>query len=140
MSDERQSVLRLTMLPEPQKPLQVSREELEFLVEQRTIALETANRQLRQEIAQHARVQEQLQMSEERFQGAAQATNDVIWDWDIKSQGIWMNEALFTHFGHRCQMPLSLDWWLSLVHPEDQHRAGTSLQAAIDGKEYWSAE
>src|SRR3954467_15131439 len=128
------------MATEPQKPLQVSRQDLEFLIEQRTVALETANRQLRKEISEHARVQEQLRMSEERFQGAAQATNDVIWDWDIKSQGIWMNDALFTHFGHRCEMPISLDWWLCQVHPEDQHRAGTSLQAAIDGKEFWSAE
>src|SRR4051812_23207866 len=103
------------MAMEPQLPLQVSREELEFLIEQRTAALETANRQLRKEINEHARVQEQLRMSEERFQGAAQATSDVIWDWDIQSQGIWMNEVLFKHFGHRCEMPLSLDWWLALV-------------------------
>ena len=116
----------------PTLPLQVSREELERLIEQRTTALETANRQLRKEICENARAQEKLRRSEERFQGAAEATNDVIWDWDIASQGIWMNEALFNQFGHKCEMPLSLDWWLSQVHPEDQHRAGTSLQAAVD--------
>src|SRR3954465_594730 len=37
-------------------------------------------------------------------------------------------------------MPLSLGWWLDLVHPEDQQRAGTSLSLALEGKDHWSAE
>src|SRR3954463_1596042 len=103
-----------------------AREELERRVADRTAELANTNEELRQ--------------SEERFQGAARATSDVIWDWDVATQGIWMNEALFTHFGHRCEMPLSLGWWLDLVHPEDQQRAGTSLSLALEGKDHWSAE
>src|SRR5438270_7767562 len=103
-----------------------SRDELEARVADRTAELASAN--------------EELRRSEERFQGAARATSDVIWDWDVVTQGIWMNEALFTHFGHRCEMPLSLGWWLDLVHPEDQQQAGTSLSLALAGEDHWSAE
>ena len=122
------------------RALRLAREELESRVVARTTELATANEGLRRKIVEHANAVQQLQMSEERFQGAARATRDVIWDWDILNQGIWMNEALFNQFGHQCEMPLSLDWWLNLVHPEDQHRAGTSLTAALEGKDFWSAE
>ena len=46
----------------------------------------------------------------------------------------------FTHFGYRCEMPLSLVWRLDLIHPEGQQRAGTSLSLALEGEDHWSAE
>ncbi len=39
---------------------------------------------------QHER---ELKESKERFERVAMATNDVIWDWDLKKQTLWWNEG-----------------------------------------------
>jgi PAS domain S-box-containing protein len=37
--------------------------------------------------------EEELKRSEERFQLASRATNDVIWDWDLVTNALWVNEG-----------------------------------------------
>src|SRR6266508_1051591 len=46
------------------------------------------------------RAQEALQRSEERFQYAAKATQEVIFDADLTKETMWFSEALTTVWGH----------------------------------------
>jgi PAS domain-containing protein len=41
-----------------------------------------------------------LRVSEERFRLLSRATNDLIWDADLKSGRIWWNDALLDNFGY----------------------------------------
>ena len=43
----------------------------------------------------------ELRRSEERFQLVARATNDAIWDWDLKRDVIWWNQGISTFSGTR---------------------------------------
>ena len=45
-------------------------------------------------------MEEDLRKSEERFQLAARATNDVVWDWNLVTNQCWWNENLRNLFGH----------------------------------------
>ena len=36
-----------------------------------------------------------MRASEERFRLIARATYDAVWDWDLVSQAVWVNEAYF---------------------------------------------
>ncbi|BAZ37860.1 multi-sensor signal transduction histidine kinase [Calothrix sp. NIES-4101] len=86
--------------------------------------------------------EERLRQSEERFQIVAQATNDVIWDWDLETNCWWWNENVQTLFGYS---PSDIDpyvtWWRDRIHPKDKRRIISDIQSAIDHKQQvWSNE
>ena len=59
-------------------PLQVSREELERLIEQRTVELEAANQKLRRESEEHSRMREDLQKAKEAAEAASRAKSEFL--------------------------------------------------------------
>jgi PAS domain S-box-containing protein len=70
----------------------------------------------------------------ERYRLASRATNDAIWDWDLRSNTIQWNEALQDAYGWPPeQLDTSGDWWLATIHPEDRNRVALSIHAVIDG-------
>ena len=94
---------------------------------------ERRERQLR------VRAQEALRRSEERFQYAAQATQEVIWDWDVASGKVWFNEALKTVWGYNLQGDqISVEWWEQRIHPEDRPVILEALRWAIEGQTRWT--
>ncbi|MDO9713010.1 PAS domain-containing hybrid sensor histidine kinase/response regulator [Paracraurococcus lichenis] len=78
----------------------------------------------------------------ERYRLAVRATNDAIWDWDLRLNRIEWNEALHETFSHRPQDDVtSGDWWLDHIHPDDQERVKRSIHAVIEGTgSRWSDE
>ncbi len=70
----------------------------------------------------------------ERYRLASRATNDVVWDWDLRADTVLWNEALQDAYGW---VPGRVDpagnWWLATIHPEDRERVGRSIHAVIDG-------
>lgn len=83
-----------------------------------------------------------LRVSEERFQLAARATNDAIWDWDLATDSLWWNEGIQTLFGYGSDQVINnANWWSEKVHPEDRDRiVGTLDQVLKHGQTYWRAE
>ncbi|MCC5917742.1 MAG: PAS domain S-box protein [Cryomorphaceae bacterium] len=79
----------------------------------------------------------------ERFEKAAEATSDVIWDWDIMKCEISFGSGLLTNFGHDYSTePVPIEVWEKLVHSEDKNRVISSLTKTIENKdeEYWVEE
>ncbi|MUG96414.1 PAS domain S-box protein [Scytonema sp. UIC 10036] len=112
-------------------------EELEIRVQQRTQDLEQANINLRSEIAERQRVEDELRRSEEKFRQLAQKIREVffIFNHDL-SETIYISPAYEEIWGQSCssmyQNSLS---WLNLVHPEDKDSVILSLdrQRYIEG-------
>lgn len=52
------------------------------------------------DISERKRVDAALRDSLARFHAAAQATGDVIWNWDLATGNIWWNENFQTLFGY----------------------------------------
>jgi len=78
---------------------------------------------------------------ERRFQYAARATNDAIWDWDLVTQAVRWSSGIETTFRHATQqIEPGIRWWFEHVHPEDRRRVERSRQATIEGGETWSEE
>lgn len=72
-----------------------------------------------------------IRESNERFQKAAEATNDAIWDFQIESNKIYWGKGFKTLFGYEPeQAPQSVEVLLGLIHPEDQERVTKKLLAA----------
>ncbi|BAZ31872.1 multi-sensor signal transduction histidine kinase [Cylindrospermum sp. NIES-4074] len=88
------------------------------------------------------RVEEALKKSEERWQLAVSATNDVLWDWDLLTNQVWWNQAVQTLFGYTTeQVNSNISWWRDRIHPDDRQRITAEVGAVIDsGQQFWSNE
>jgi PAS domain S-box-containing protein len=80
--------------------------------------------------------------NEQRFSLAAQATSDVIRDWNVESGSIWVSDSLTTLWGHALDtVSVTAEWWEAHIHPDDTARVHASLEHAFLGNEdRWSAE
>jgi PAS domain S-box-containing protein len=94
------------------------------------------------DITARLQAQENLRASENRFHLLTRATTDIVYDWDMKTNSIWWNENLRLLFGYEGNPEqLGIDFWTSLIHPEDAARVHASLFGAIDeGKQFWADE
>jgi PAS domain S-box-containing protein len=101
---------------------------------------------LREALAeQHARRFADLAVreSEERFRLVQQATNDVIWDWDLGTNGLRWNELAASVFRVPAgEIPDDVEWWFRHIHPDDRARVVAGIHAVIDAgaDAAWSAE
>jgi diguanylate cyclase (GGDEF)-like protein/PAS domain S-box-containing protein len=78
----------------------------------------------------------EIRAAEERYRLVAQATHDVIWDFDLEAGMVTWSDALESRFG------LCLDgnradkrWWIRQIHPDDRARVidrVAQLQASSD--------
>jgi PAS domain S-box-containing protein len=101
-------------------------QELQRCVDGRTVELATANSALRESV--------------ERFELANQATFNVIWDWDLKTDALYWNERMHTLFGYRPEeIEPGIESWTNRIHPEDLESVRTGIHEAIDsGRDHWS--
>ncbi|MDB5527311.1 MAG: hypothetical protein JWR51_414 [Devosia sp.] len=94
------------------------------------------------DISRRKQAEEEVRISNERFLLVAQATNDVIWDWDLVGNILWWNENFKTLFDYDpAEVEPGPESWMYRIHPEDADRVIESIQAVIDGTEKsWTSE
>jgi PAS domain S-box-containing protein len=65
-----------------------------------------------------------LKISNERFAYAAEATSDIIWDWNLETNDVYYSQNIEKLFGHN-KSGLNQDnlpFYFEHVHPEDRER------------------
>lgn len=94
------------------------------------------------DVSERTRTEETLRRSEERFRLLGRATNDVVWDWDLQTDGRWVNENASTVFGYPPEeIEPTGTWWMDRIHPDDRARVVDSLQTLLKGSgTAWTAE
>ncbi|MSP55367.1 MAG: response regulator [Myxococcales bacterium] len=82
----------------------------------------------------------EIEESNARYRLVARATNDVLYDWDIRTGKIVWNNALKTVLGYSGDADSAgIQWWTTQVHPEDSDRVARALDRALQsGAEGWS--
>ncbi|MBA3392268.1 MAG: PAS domain S-box protein [Deltaproteobacteria bacterium] len=94
------------------------------------------------DITDRVEAQREIERTMERFELVTQATNDVIYDWDLRSHAIWWSEAFTRIYGDpHLAGHTAYEAWLDRVHPEDRDAVGHSINHVIDrGGSMWTAE
>jgi diguanylate cyclase (GGDEF)-like protein/PAS domain S-box-containing protein len=76
----------------------------------------------------------QLRVSEERYALAARATNEGLWDWDLRNDSVYYSARWREMMGiSGDEEPSALVDWLDRVHPVDQEAVRLALDAHIEG-------
>jgi len=109
-------------------------------LEEKTLQLEEANRNLKQDIERREAAEVALRISEERFRLLARATNDAVWDWDLQGGSRWWGAGFTDLFGHESSGGEAAQGaWVELIHPQDRDRILDDLNRAIaEGHDTWS--
>lgn len=83
--------------------------------------------------------EECLRAREEQFRLASLASQDIIWDWDMRTGVIWNSDNSETVFGPFCDWNAdnapesSIEKALERVHPDDRLKITESIDAALSG-------
>jgi PAS domain S-box-containing protein len=74
-----------------------------------------------------------MRATDERFRFVAQATNDVLWDWDLQTNSLVWNASVETAFGHKQnKIYPEIQWWHDHIHPEDRDRVIAGIRGVLD--------
>src|SRR5512147_1195067 len=81
-------------------------------------------------------------VSNERFELVARATNDALWDWNLKTNEIWWSEGFSKLFGYSLdELEPTIESWTKRLHPDDRNAAVAGIHAVIDsGGKVWADE
>lgn len=77
-----------------------------------------------------------LKRSEQRYAGAARATNDGIWDWNLETDTIYLSPRWWAILGQMqpdLEGEYSADVWFDHVHPEDLPILKQKIEEHING-------
>ncbi|GAC1312360.1 MAG: PAS domain-containing sensor histidine kinase [Mucilaginibacter sp.] len=89
------------------------------------------------------KVMNSLLVSDERFKYVVKATNDAIWDMDLKTQEVQWGEGYEKLFGYQLKNnERDFGDWKSKIHPDDLQRVLDSLEILIanKGSHIWEEE
>jgi len=93
------------------------------------------------DVTDRKNMEEALRKSEERLRLATKATNNAIWDIDLKTGTVSWNDTYSALYGRPPETSDSWQWWIDNIHPEDRERTVGDLRAAIvSGASSWTCE
>lgn len=77
-----------------------------------------------------------------RYEALSNATNDAIWDYDIRSEKVFYNERLVKIFGYpRTELADNTHWWENNIHPGDKKRVFEKMNSLLEsGETSWEDE
>lgn len=79
--------------------------------------------------------EEALVQSERRLALVLDATNEGIWDWNIKTGEVYYSPRWIELLGYEPKdVPPHISFWESIVHPDDMPRTKQLLQAHFEGQ------
>ncbi len=86
------------------------------------------------DVTEQRKAERAVRTTDERFKFVAKATNDVIWDWDIRTNSLVWNDSVESVFGHKQnRIYPEIRWWHEHLHPQDRDRVIAGIHAVIDG-------
>jgi PAS domain S-box-containing protein len=84
------------------------------------------------EITERVRAEEAVRASERRLALAVAATSDAIWEWNYQTGEVYYSPRWYQMIGADPALPMTLDTWRSLCHPDDVEPVFAQVRAATE--------
>ncbi len=83
-----------------------------------------------------------LLLMNNRYEMVTMATNDAIYDWDLKTKNVFWSENLLSIFGFTPQeAQQTKNWWVNHIHRDDRTKTIALLKTCLrEKKSGWNAE
>lgn len=108
---------------------------------QRATALASANQQLEKEIAERQTAEESLRKRESQLAEAQEVAHVGSWEWDMATNIVTWTDELYRLFcvaqGGR---PITYDYYLSRVYPEDREMVNARVHRSLDTLEPYACD
>ncbi len=115
-----------------EESLRRANDKLELRVQQRTQELSETLNSLQAEIAERQKTEAALRRSEERWQLAIEGTSDGIWDWDLKTDRVFLSARGQEMLGYEPRDQFHpFEEWESRIHPDDLETCRQAMQAHL---------
>src|SRR5262245_757544 len=89
---------------------------------------------MHRDITEQKRAADILRSSEERLRRITDATQDALWEIDLKTNHLWWSEGARPLFGRSPgELQIGLDDWYEGIHPEDADRVRTQFEKFMSG-------
>jgi PAS domain S-box-containing protein len=94
------------------------------------------------DITLRKKADQRLLEANERFEKVTEATNDAIWDWEIKAENLYWGGGYKKLFGYDLQKTnVNLEFYKKNIHPEDREAVILGLEKVLDSPEdKWTDE
>src|SRR5215211_771078 len=93
--------------------------------------------ELSSDLARAARLRHELEVSEKRFNPAADSANLGMWEWDLEKDEIWVTPTRRAQLGFAASGKITFEELISRWHEDDRDRARQAVNEAIQhGKDY----
>jgi PAS domain S-box-containing protein len=80
-------------------------------------------------------VEEELRVSQERYDLAVRGSNDGLWDWNIQTNTLYLAPRFMELMGYRDdEFEATADWWWLRIHPEDKDAVWAAVEAHLRNK------
>ena len=109
----------VTARKQAEMALQKAHDELDRRVKERTADLSRANELLKAEIAERKRTEDDLRISENRFQEVAENSQEWIWEMDANGLYIYVSPAVEKILGYATDEIMGKKHFYDLLHPEE---------------------
>ena len=84
--------------------------------------------------------QEALRHQSHRFEMIAKSSNDVLYEWNMKTNHVWWSEGWQARFNYpEDTVSPTYEWWENNLHPEDKEKVLNGLEKVLESKkENWT--
>ncbi|GFO67507.1 hypothetical protein GMLC_10860 [Geomonas limicola] len=88
-----------------------------------------------QDITERKQMEEQLRQSNEQLRFVLDGSQLGFWDWNMETGEVARNERWAEMLGYTLEeVQFTVDQWTTLIHPDDEGRAWTTIDAHLTGR------
>lgn len=89
-----------------------------------------------------AETTKELKISNQRFEYAAQATSEMIWDWDMITDKVYRSPNFEKHLGYSLEeLNSDSNFWFALIHPDEREENFKKVEKLLKSdKTFWEVE
>ena len=103
--------------------------------------LEQRIQKLERDLHKRLQTEETLRKNEQRLRLVLEATEDGVWDWNLRTGQVYFSPRYYTMMGYDPdEFPPAYESWHKLIHPADVELAEKAVQRALEEQSSFAIE